>query len=84
MKIEPARKTVYLKMEGVKVEGLNIESMRTAIEYAEVLAVGEEVDNFKKGDKVFVKAWAVDMINHEGKEYRFVNVETNGILAKVS
>ncbi len=37
----------------------------------------------KKGDKIFVKAWATDNISHNDITYKFVAVDTNGILAIV-
>jgi hypothetical protein len=33
------------------------------------------------GDRVFVKAWALDVITHNKETYYFVNVESGGILA---
>ena len=81
--IDPLPGIVYLKTEDVKVGGLDTSPRDSAIEYAEVLAVGEGVGNIKKGDYVFVKAWATDIISHDSVQYKFVSVETKGILAIV-
>lgn len=35
------------------------------------------------GDHVFVKAWAIDIINYQDKKYYFCNLDTNGVLAIV-
>jgi co-chaperonin GroES (HSP10) len=83
MQIKPLKGIVYLKVEEARAGTLITESYTSAVEYAEVLAVGEGVDNIKKGDKVFVKAWAVDTITHDDKTYRFVAIDTNGILAVI-
>lgn len=83
MKIIPQPKTVYLKIESNKAGVLDTSSRVSAVEIAEVLDVGEGVSSIKKGDKVFVKSWAIDIIDYEDKKYHFVNVDTNGILAVV-
>ena len=82
MKIEPRPGIVYLKFEEAQAGGLDTSSRASAVEYAEVVAVGDGV-GVKVGDHVFVKAWSIDSVYHEGKEYRFCSVQTNGILAIV-
>lgn len=84
MKIKPLGNQIYLKIEEAKAGVLNTSSRETAVEYAEVIEVGEGVKSVKKGDKVFVKAWSIDIINHNDKKYHFVNLDTNGILAIVN
>lgn len=81
--IEPIANQVYLKIDEAKAGILDTSSRTSAVEYAEVVAVGSSVTSVKKGDKVFVKAWAIDTIQHEDTKYNFVNVETGGILAIV-
>lgn len=83
MKIKPLAGIIYLKIEEPKAGVLDTSSKPSAIEYAEVLAVGEFVEGIKKGDKVFVKAWAIDSIFFQDKKYYFVAEESNGILAVV-
>jgi len=82
MKIKPLQGIIYLKIEEPKA-GVLKSTTPAAIEYAEVLAVGEFVEGIRKGDHVFVKAWAIDNIVFEDKKYYFVAEETNGILAIV-
>lgn len=72
---------VYLDIKEPEAGALSLESMPTAIEYAEVLEVGEGIDELKKGDRVFVKAWSIDIVNHDGKKYHFVDFRTGGILS---
>lgn len=84
MKIKPSELIVQLKIEEAKAGDLVTSSRDSAVEYAEVLAVGDGVKSLKVGDKVFVKAWAIDIINHEDKKYYFCNLNTSGILAKVN
>lgn len=94
MKIKPLKNIIYLKLNQVKAGALDISSRESAVEYAEVLAVGGEEEDrikdlvysqpiLKKGDKVFVKSWAIDIITHEDEKYHFVNIESGGILAIV-
>lgn len=81
MKIEPMPNVVYLKTEAQKVGNWDTSSKDSAVEFAEVVGIGEGVKNLKVGDKVFVKAWAIDLVNHEGIWYKFCNLNTDGILA---
>jgi co-chaperonin GroES (HSP10) len=83
MKIKPASGQIYLKIDTPKI-GVLQSTKDSAIEYAEVIEVADDIDTFKKGDKVFVKAWAIDTVTYEGKKYNFVNIESNGVLATVS
>lgn len=82
IKIEPGPGIIYMKYEKPTLAGMEIPSS-VAIEFGEVIAVGEGVKNWKPGDKLFVKSWATDIVNYEGIEYRFVNEATGGILAKL-
>jgi len=85
MKIKPLGNIIQLKIEEAHAGALDTSSKQSAIEYGEVLAVGEEVTlKVKKGDKLFFKSWAVDIITHEDKRYHFINPQTGGILAVVS
>jgi co-chaperonin GroES (HSP10) len=83
MKIHPLNNIIQLKMEGMKAGALQLNSMDTAIEYAEVIDFGDKVEGFKKGDKVFVKAWAIDIVTYQNEKYYFCNTNTEGILAKI-
>ncbi len=87
MKIRPLPEEVQLKIEEAKAGILDTSSRESAVEYAEVLAVGDslllEETGIKKGDYVFVKSWAIDIISHEDKKYYFVNISTKGIKAIV-
>jgi co-chaperonin GroES (HSP10) len=83
MKIEPVGNIIYLEIKEAKAGVLDTSSRQSAVEYAQVLAVGSEVKIVKPGDWVFVKAWSVDIINHEDKRFYFVSEDTNGVLAIV-
>ena len=83
MKIHPQPNIIYLKTEEVKVGVLDTSSKTSAIEYAEVLAIAEDVNGIKVGDMIFVKSWGIDSIFYENKWYRFVNLETNAVLAVI-
>lgn len=83
MKIQPLSNIVYLKIEKPSVGALDISSRESAIEFAEVLAVGKGVEDIKVKDKIFVKSWAIDLISYNDEIYHFVNIESGGILAVV-
>ena len=83
MKIQPRPGIVYIKTDTATAGDLITSSRDSAVEYAEVLEVGEGVMSVKKGDMIFVKAWAVDNVVYNDITYRFVAIETNGILAIV-
>lgn len=82
--IDPLPGIAYIKTEAQKAGALDTSSRDSAVEFAEVLAVGDGVDALKPGDRIFVKSWAVDNIYHEGEWHRFVNLETKGILARIT
>lgn len=90
MKIRPVGNRIQLEIEEPKAGELSLSSLPTAVEYGTVIAIGPMVatligqDPIKKGDKVFFKAWAVDIINYEGKKYHFIAQDTNGICAVVT
>lgn len=83
MKIKPLPSMVQLDIEEAFAGALSTSSRESAVEYAEVLEVGTDCGEIKKGDKVFVKSWAIDIINHKSKKYFFCNITTKGILAVV-
>ena len=82
MTIEPLPGIVQLKIDQAKIGVLDTSSRNTAVEFAEIAAKGDGV-NMEIGDKVFVKAWGVDIVEYNGEKYYFVNVENKSILAVV-
>ncbi len=83
IKIQPLPGIVFIQTEKVIVAGLATDQVPSAVEYAKVIAVGEDVKSVKVGDNVFVKSWAIDSIYHNDTWFRFVAIETNGILAVI-
>lgn len=92
MKITPLGENVQLELDEVTAGALNTSSRDSAQEYAKIIALSPNViENAKDypkscpkvGDYVFVKAWAIDIINHEDKKYYFCNLNSNGVLAIV-
>lgn len=89
MKIKPVGKVIYLKLDtveeiGGKAVSLDTSSKKTTREFAEVLAVGPEVLTVKVGDKLLVKAWAIDEIVHDKESYFFTSEDRDGICAVVA
>lgn len=86
MTVQPLPGFVQIKTEIARAGVLDTSSRDSAVELAEVIAVGENIDAkplLSIGDKIFVKSWAVDMINHNGEWFKFVHVDTKGILAVI-
>lgn len=88
MKIKPQPNIVQIKIDEAKAGALNVSSKHTAVEYGEVIAVGDYLKaselNPKLGDKIFFKSWAVDIITYNDKDYYFIDITSNGILAIVN
>lgn len=84
MNIVPQENIVHLKIDRVKTHVVDASSRESAVEFAEVIAVGKGIESLKKGDKVFVKAWAVDIVSYKDTKYHFCNINTGGILAIVN
>ncbi len=84
MKLKPQPNEVQLKIDEAKAGALNMESVVSAVEIGEVIAIGDEVKGVKVGQKVLFKAWAVDICTVDGKRYYFLNMTTNGIKATIS
>lgn len=83
MKITPQPNLIQLKFEEATAGALDTSSKDSSVECAEIIAVGKDVLDLSVGDKVFVKGWAIDIITYQDQRYYFVDVTTNGILAKV-
>lgn len=74
---------VQIKIEEARAGALDVSSKESAIEFGEVIETGDNVTTLKKGDNVFFKSWAVDIITHQDKRYYFIDISTNGIIAVV-
>lgn len=83
MKIQPLKGEIQIKLDEASAGILNTSSRESAVEYGEVLAVGDDVEEIKKGDFILVKSWAIDSITHEDKRYNFVSMKTGGVKAIV-
>lgn len=86
MTIKPWTNHIYLKMEEASAGILNTSSRESAVEYAEVIALGEGTEGgiIKKGSKIFVKSWGIDSVYYQDKRYNFVDVSTGAILAVIN
>jgi co-chaperonin GroES (HSP10) len=81
-KLEVLGEEILLKVDEPKAGALSLDSMKQAKEVGTVVQVGPDVYlPLKKGDRVLFKAWACDIIEHEGEKYIFITQQTNGIKA---
>jgi len=84
MRIFPTSNNIQISIKEAKAGILDTSSRQSAVEYAEVVAIGEEVKmKIAKGDKIFFKSWACDIVSHGEDKYYFINEDTKGILAIV-
>lgn len=83
MKISPRAGIIYIKSEEAHAGILDTSSRESAVEYAEVLDVGTDCGDIKKGDFIFYKSWGVDSVFHQDKRYNFINIKTGAVLAVV-
>ena len=82
MTIIPFTDKIYIKIEKPVAGSLDLSSKPTAVEHGEVVALGEGTEGtLKVGDKIFVKAWALDVITYNKETYYFVDINSKGILA---
>lgn len=83
--IKPLGDQIMLKIEQANLGALDTSSMKTGVEWGVIQALGPDVQgDYAIGDKVFVKAWAVDSVLYDNKDYHFTSESRKGICAKVS
>jgi co-chaperonin GroES (HSP10) len=81
MTIQPVNFKVQLKIDKPTAGVLDLTSKETATEFGEVIAIGDEVSSVMIGDKIFFKAWALDVIAYQGENYFFIDSNSEGICA---
>lgn len=83
MRIQPIKDHIFLEIEKANLGALETSSMKTGMEWGIIKETGPDVEDpdLAVGNKVFVKAWAVDVILYEGKDYYFTSEARNGIVA---
>lgn len=84
LKIKPQPLEVLVKVDEAQAGALNMESVKSAVEFGTVMAIGDEVKSVKVGKKIMFKAWSTDIVNVDGVRYIFINVETNGIKGTIN
>lgn len=86
--ITPYGDNIFIKIEQAKLGGLDTSALKTGVEWGIVEAIGPGAHagidgSLSIGDKVFVKAWAVDMVLYNKVEYYFTSEARKGIVAIV-
>jgi co-chaperonin GroES (HSP10) len=81
MTIIPLNSKIQIQIEQPTAGGLDLSSKASAVECGTVIAIGEEVTNVKVGDKLFIKAWQIDIINHNKETYYFTDSKGEGLCA---
>lgn len=76
--MKPVRNKLQLDVKHATIAGHKTDTIE---EVAEVIAVGPEVKDFKKGDFVVFKAWACDIISHNGEKFYFISEDSDALCA---
>lgn len=86
LKIEPVGDMIFLEIEKAKLGALDSSSVKTGMEWGVIKSMGKEVKSseYKVGDKVFVKAWGVDVLHYEGEDYYFTSEARGAICAVIT
>lgn len=80
----PLLNKIQISIDKPTAGSLDLSSKATAIECGEVVAIGRLVNpelEIAIGDKILFKAWAVDIITHEGETYYFIDSDSKGLCA---
>lgn len=83
MKITPAANKILIKVEKPKIGALDISSRDSAIEVGTIEETGKNVTEWKKGDKLFFKSYGLAQVEYGGEHYRFIDITSEAIQAKV-
>jgi len=83
MKLIPQRNLMLLeiKKQDKTDSGLIITSQDVILERATVLEVGPEVQSIRKGMEIVFKAWAIDKVTIDGKDY--IHLEEDKVLSVI-
>lgn len=83
MIIKPFNNKIQLEIDQPTAGGLDLSSKPTTVECGIIKEVGENVKELKKGDRIFFKAWATDIITYNKETYYFIDSTSEGICAIV-
>lgn len=83
MKIKPIGRKIQISIDEPKAGMLETSSLNVAKEKGTVIAVGNEVTEVLKGETIFFKSWAVDIITDEGKHFYFIDEDSKGLCAVI-
>ena len=85
MTILPVGKKLQLEIEQPTAGGLDLSSKNTVVECGTIKAVPAPtlVGDYCVGQKIFFKAWALDVITYNKETYYFIDSDSNGICAIV-
>lgn len=99
MTIQPVGKKIQIEVDSPTAGGLDLSSKETIVEVGTIIALGEELaglgrtkringvlvetEKFKVGDRIFLKAWAIDIINYNKDKFYFIDADSLGICAIV-
>ena len=89
MQIIPINKKIQLDIEQPTAGGLDLSSKPTTVECGTVLEISNcddgkfSINGIAVGDKIFFKAWAIDIITYNKQTFYFIDADSEGICAIV-
>lgn len=75
-------KNIVCKSIFDEVNKIIITSERRKPKYHLVLSIGEQVSNIIEGDKLHIREYSSEIVNHEGEELMIISCDT--VLAKIT
>ena len=80
--INPYKGKIWLELIEMEAGGLNVTGHNIVSEKGKVVAIGEGVKNIATGDTLYVKAWGLDHVAIDGKNYYVADIDSKAILGK--
>lgn len=80
--INPYKGKIWIELIEMEAGGLSVIGHNIVSEKGKVIAVGEGVDDVGVGDTLYVKAWGLDHVAIDGKNYYVADIDSKAILGK--
>ncbi len=82
LNITPHRDKIWMELITMNAGGLDVSGYNLVSEKGRIVAIGEGVVGFDIEDIVYVKAWGIDHVQIDGKDYYVVDISSKAILGK--
>lgn len=82
--IIPFPTKIFIELDQMEMGVFNVDGQNRVNESGTVVAVGKDVKGIKRGDKIFAKAWGLDMCQVDGKDYYVGDIDSKSLLATLT